>query len=234
MRPHLVLALALAACTTVRHGPPPQLASNATAAQRCAYDRGLALVPSTAVSQRSGGGGVTYAYGMPNWYAQPSVSPQQVITTSHDGFTFYRGGERLDLEEGLELLGGEALVDRYDTLLDPFSGGRAITWSRPTWILLMAGGLAMIFAGSYFVVTAETDLDTGTTDYGPALPLLAGSLLPLLGSIPFLLVDFGNQDDAAELSIREAIFVPDGAMARDVDVALQANAEVVARECGVP
>lgn len=227
----VLVAGAHAGCASINYGLAPIPPSDPSPASRCYYRGALTLVPGTASTQIVDDSGMRMTYG-PGGPMMSQVGPQVMHSTGASGYSFFLGDLRLSPRDGLARLDDPRLVTRYDRDLDRFSSGRNHVWARPLWITLLAGSMALIGVGVAQVLSAKTDLTTGKTDYGSAIPLLAGSIGGLLASIPFVALDLLNRDAEAQLDAREALLVPDKDMGSSVDAAVQRHNAQVAATCG--
>jgi hypothetical protein len=225
----LSLTLLLGSCASVDYGRPPMPPSDPRA--RCHYDRSIAIVSGSSTTQIVDDSGMRVAWSPVTGTSISYAGPQVTHLAGGAGYSLFLGERRLEPREGLELLGDPRLVSRYDEDLDRYSSGRLHVWARPLWITMIAGGVGLVIAGSVTALGVTPDAE-GNSDYGVPLTLLAASLAPLLGSIPFLLIDFSNRDEEAELDRREALLVPDEEMSRALESALREHNDRAMKSCG--
>ena len=219
------------ACAPFRHGPPPPRPDPADARGRCVFEQALVLSPGSASGRLASQVNASFGHGATPWYTSFRVDGVSERSTSDAGFTVYRGELRLKPREALLALDSPELVAAHDADLERFASGRHVAWSRPLWIGLLGGGLGLLFAGSATVLGASRDPQTGVTDYGPTLPLLGGSVLAMLASLPFVALDFLNQEEAHALTFRGELLIPPGDQAEPLRAALARQHAQVEASC---
>lgn len=211
LAPVVALAVLHAGCASIQHATPPVLGPESSGADACRFSRTLFVLPARADVRLAQGSNVSWGFGQSDWYSRMTVGSGSsgLSGVGADGVDFYLGDARLAPRDGLLRLDDAELVARYDATLERYSMGRHAVWARPLWITLLTGGLATMGLGIGAMMSAEIDPVTDAPDYGTSLALLSASAGAMLVSLPFLWLDLAHQQEAAELSIRSSIFVPD-------------------------
>jgi hypothetical protein len=213
----MVLSCASFGCTTYNYGSPPPLPpATAPAAERCAAAQRVTVSDSSGtahlMNETSSDGVYLYARGR-------SVRGQ--------GFTFYRGQERLDVEQGLAELGEPTLLQGYERSRDALSGAKTRQQiSRPLWITLLTAGLAATIVGTTQLKDSSGHLN------GTALAVTGAGLGGMLLSTPFLYLDYASSEKAAAYDLQGKIYVPGAEEEARLASALEAQHQRTARACG--
>lgn len=151
-------------------------------------------------------------------------------SVSSQGFTFYRGRERLEVEEGLAELGDAGLREADARARDAVAGAKTRQQiSRPLWIGLMTGGLAATLVGIIRLTSnAQTGVDTG------GVVLAGAGLGGMLLATPLLYVDYVAGPKAAEYDMRGQLYIPPPDGRERLEAALTEQRQRAAAKCEPP
>ncbi len=173
----LAAVFTTSSCATVqfRFGKAPRAPRIADPIQTCIWKHKIVLRPAEAAfeTQRYGGSGVgTYSM---------STVERTIYWTR--GYTFYRGGERLNADEVLDRLGDRGLAAAYRSLyVEKLTSSRS---KLSAGVVLVGLGVVLVIAGAGLAAVAATsdeDLSESDTLWAGVGMLAAGSLAGSLGT----------------------------------------------------
>lgn len=215
----LSLALSPTACASYQLGAPPAPPpASASAAERCVAGKRLTLSAASGtvqlMNQTSSDGMYTYVQGR---------------SVSGSGYTFYRGATRLEVDEGLAELADPGLRQAYDDRRGQVAGAKTQqAIARPTWIVLMAGGIAATLVG-----ITQLKADSKGSIETKGLVLTGAGLGGMLLAIPFLYLDYAANADAASYDLQGHVYMPGDQDGQRLEAALLSQRRRAEQACGV-
>lgn len=215
----LSLALSPTACASYQLGAPPAPPpANASAAVRCVAERQLTLSTASGtvqlMNQTTSDGTYMYVQGR---------------SVSGSGYTFYRGSTSLDVDAGLEELGDPGLRQSYEARRSQVAGAKTQqAIARPTWIVLMAGGIAATLVG-----ITQLKADSKGSIETKGLVLTGAGLGGMLLAIPFLYLDYAANADAASYDLQGKVYMPGDQEGQRLEAALLGQRRRAEQACGL-
>jgi hypothetical protein len=221
MKFHDALALALAlsplGCASYTFGPAPAAPPpSASPVERCIAQKQLTLSRASGnaqlLNETSGSGGYIYV---------------RKRSVSGEGYTFFRGQDRLEVDEGLRELGDPSLAEAERRAQRELSGAKTRqTLSRPLWIALMAGGVALSLVGIATIRGDDGKLNSST------LAILGAGVGAEIVALPFMYMDYTSDAAAAAYDMRGKIYMPNASDSERLAAALAAQRARSERACG--
>lgn len=213
-----LLALAAIGCgePSYQYGSPPAFPASQGPAERCVAEKQLTLSASSGRER------------LLNDVSGDSTTLHiREQSLSGDGFTFYRGRTRLDVDDGLAEL-GEPLRSSYTSDRDALAGRKRLNAiSRPLFLTLVIAGAALNIYG-----ITQLEADGGGIDKTGLAIIGAGTGAMLLG-LPFLYFAKDSDADAARYDLMTKLYLPAAADQEKIAAALASQRARSEQSCGL-
>lgn len=211
-----LVALSLLGCgePNYRYGSPPVFPEGQAPSERCVAEKQLTLSASSGRER------------LLNDVSGSSTLYIREQSMSGDGFTFYRGRERLEVDDGLTEI-GEPLRSSYTTDRDALAGRKRLNAiSRPLFLTLIIAGAALSIYG-----ITQLEADKGGIDKTGLAIVGAGTGAMVLG-LPFLYFAKDSDEDAARYDLMKKLYLPSPADREKIPAALASQRARSEQACG--